>query len=218
MFSTPAFKRFSGFIQPNYIPPSAPTVKKYLKVRYLEEKNKLKDIPSSQEGIGITSDMWTSKARQGFITTTGHYITSDWQLKHCVLATRRVVESHTGEHIFKNLCEIEKEFGIENKIAGLTSDNASNMRSAGAKHSYCTETEGHTQCFAHTLQLAIEDCLQQEVIKETSVASRRLIEHFNKSTLASDALENYQTLQGEKPLKLIQDVKTRWNSTFLMFQ
>lgn len=204
-------------VQPNYTPPGYTTVKKYLKIRYLKEKAKLKGILSEQISVGLTCDMWTSQATQGYITATGHYITQEWQLKHCVLATRRITEKHTGEHIYSSLLSIEKEFGIDGKVAGLTSDNASNMKSAGSKHSFCTGVESHIQCFAHTLQLAIGDALQQDVVKETTSACRKLIEHFSKSVLPSDALEKYQILSKE-PLKLYQDVKTRWNSTFLMFQ
>ena len=93
------------------------------------------------------------------------------------------------------------------------------MRSAGAKHKFCFDVDGHVQCFAHTLQHAITDGLKGiEAIKETTAACRRLVEHFSKSVLASDALVTYQKIQGQRPLSLVQEVKTRWNSTFQMFK
>ena len=218
MFSTPAMRKHLKTLQPNYTPPGATTVRKYVKVKYLEEKSRLKSVLSEQAGVGITCDMWTSKASQGYITVTGHYITNDWLLKNCVLATRGVTDQHTGENIHKALKLIEKEFDIEGKIAGLTSDNASNMKSAGGKHKFCFDIQGHVQCFAHTIQLAVGDGLKLEVVKETAAVCRKLVEHFNKSVQASDALEAYQVNLGQKALALCQDVKTRWNSTYLMFQ
>ena len=115
MFSTPAYKRFSNIVQPSFIPPSATTVKKYLKIRYLEERNKLKNILSEQVGIGLTCDRWTSKKSQSFITSTGHYITSDWQLKHCVLATRRVTETHTGDISFNIFLILRESLELKTK-------------------------------------------------------------------------------------------------------
>ena len=219
MFSTPAYKKYIRTIQPAYTPPSAPTVKKYLKVKYLDEKSKLKSVLSEQIGVGLTSDMWTSKKIHGYITATGHYITQDLELKHCVLATRRVINKHSGENIFSVLLAVEKEFEIEGKISGLTSDNASNMKSASAKHNFSIAANCHIQCFAHTLQLAVNDTLDQQVVQEAVSPCRKLVEHFNRSTQANDVLESYQKLQGQaEQLTLHQDTKTRWNSTYLMFQ
>ena len=125
----------------------------------------------------------------------GHYITQDWELKQCVLATRRVIDKHSGENIFSALLAVEKEFEIEDKISGLTSDNASNMKSASAKHNFSIAANCHIQCFAHTLQLAVNDALDQQVVQVSPC--RKLVEHFNRYTQANDALESYQKLQGQ---------------------
>ena len=69
------------------------------------------------------------------------------------------------------------------------------MRSASAKHNFCVTANYHIQCFAHTIQLAVNDALDSQVLQEAVSACRRFVEHFNKSTQASDALEAYQALQ-----------------------
>ena len=219
MFCIPAYKRYMAIVQPSYNPPTAKTVKKYLHIRYLEEKGKLISELKGQVAVGLTADTWTSKSKKGYITGTGHYIIEDWILKSCVLATRRITGNHTGEHIYNSLFKIEQEFKIQEKVAGLTSGNASNMKSAGSKHYFCTDIDAHCCCFAHTLQLAINDGLKAEEIKYTAGECRSLRGHFSMSNLASNALEDFQKQQGIKvPLTLMQDVKTRWNSTYLMFE
>ena len=46
---------------------------------------------------------------------------------------------------------------------------------------------------------------------------RAIVGHFNKSAPASHALEEQQRVQGStKPLKVVQDVATRWNSQYYM--
>jgi hypothetical protein len=86
-------------------------VRKYIKVNYDEAKRELiEEIAGSS--ISITTDMWTSLAREGYITITSHYITNDWKLKCKVLATRPMSEWHTGmiiidsEYFTKNIASI----------------------------------------------------------------------------------------------------------------
>ena len=206
-------------VQPAYSTPCTNTVKKYLKLEYVHEKQALRSELQGQAAVAITCDTWTSSAKQGYLTATCHYITEHWILKHTVLSTNRIIGRHTGEHIYDCLASIEQDYGVDTRIAGLTSDNASNMKSAASRQKFNTCDNAHVQCFAHTLQLAVEEGLKkQEVIERAAEACRKLIGHFNRSTLASDELEAYQQRQGQKPLKLIQDVPTRWNSLYLMFE
>ncbi len=205
-------------VQPSHKPPVAKTVKKYLKMEYIEEKTALKSDLGDQVAVGVTSDLWTSAATQGYITATGHYITKDWELKHCVLATRRMTDRHSGKNINQALNGIYKDYEIQSKIAGLTIDNASNMKVAGALHQYCTDPDASCNCFAHTLQLAVSDGLDQEVIKEISKKGRAIVTHFHHSVVASDALEKFQKSKQQEAVGLIQDVDTRWNSLYFMLE
>ena len=81
-------------------------------------------------------------------------------------------------------------------------------------------------CFAHTLQLAINDGLRwgenRKAKKEGPIQlalgkARRLVTFFHHSIPATKALKVAQTSQGvKKPLMLVQDVATRWNSQLAM--
>lgn len=206
-------------VQPCYSTPVASTVKKYLNLQYLDEKTKLQSELQQQDAVALTCDFWTSNTNHSYITTTAHYIDINWILRHPVLATRRLIGQHTGEFISAALNDIRQEFGIHSKVAGLTTDNAGNMKKAGSLQVFNTCTDATVNCMAHTLQLAVEDGLKAEQIQLAATEARRCVAHFNKSTLASDALEEYQIKQNpdRKPLKVIQDVCTRWNSMYMMF-
>ena len=65
MFKMPAFEAFMREVQPKFTTPSHPTVKKYLQIRYQEEKDVLRSLLLSCEaGIGVTADIWTSCNKQ----------------------------------------------------------------------------------------------------------------------------------------------------------
>jgi zinc finger BED domain-containing protein 1 (E3 SUMO-protein ligase ZBED1) len=59
-----------------------------------------------------------------------------------------------------------------------------------------------------------------KVIKDLQDKVKKIVEHFHRSTLASDKLMAIQRQMrpDSNPVKLKNDVVTRWNSTYLMFQ
>ena len=73
-------------------------------------------------------------------------------------------------------------------------------------------------CFSHSLQLAVNDGLKQAEVSKTISVARKLVGHFNHSSVAIAALNEQQARMGESPLKLVQVVTTRWNSTFHMMK
>ena len=72
-------------------------------------------------------------------------------------------------------------------------------------------------CFIHRLQLVIHDAiLSQRAVNDMLAKIRRIVTHFNHSSLACTELKNLQKQDGSQPLLPVQDVSTRWNSTYLM--
>ena len=60
--------------------------------------------------VGLTSDIWTSAATQGYITVTAYLISDGWELCSQVLLTREMGEHHTGVNISERLLEAAKEW------------------------------------------------------------------------------------------------------------
>lgn len=71
------------------------------------------------------------------------------------------------------------------------------------------------RCFIHTLQLVINNALDNSSpIKETLTSARRIVTHCNHS-------EYTKLIQSELGLPkhiLIQDIQTHWNSTYHLLQ
>ncbi|KAF9271177.1 hypothetical protein BGZ68_004118, partial [Mortierella alpina] len=119
----------------------------------------------------------------------------------------------------------------DHKLATITSDNASAIKSAGqlfpqAENS-CTGTLPvlWSGCIAHSLQLAIHQALKTSVaIKELTKRCKQLALEFSNKHFLAQVLLHVQrvhfaeVMSNETPLSVILPVETRWNSTFDMME
>lgn len=201
------FKEFCSAMNPAYKPPVHATLKAHLDLEY--EKRKKEIISQLKDkDVAITTDIWSSLAREGYISATYHFITDDWQLRSGVLATRHMPESHSGVNIAAKIESIREEFGIKKEnVAGISRDNASNYDLAMNILGYPS-----TSCFGHTLQLALASALKHPAITRCISACKEVVGHFNHSPKATGELRK------NNGTALIQDVATRWNSTYYMMK
>ena len=74
-------------------------------------------------------------------------------------------------------------------------------------------------CAAHRLQNAVKGAVQKKNMQHLLAKCRRLVGHFKHSALATNGLDQKQKALGFKPVRhVVQEVATRWNSTFRMLQ
>ena len=73
-------------------------------------------------------------------------------------------------------------------------------------------------CFGHTLQLCVGAGLSLSDISRLTACSRKLVGHFKHCSLATSALKDKQKTLNCPNHILIQDVSTRWNSTYFMLE
>ena len=158
----------------------------------------------------------TASRTESYVTITAHYY-EGWELKSAILQTRAMPERHTGENLSNVLKAAVESWGIADKVQVCVHDNASNIVLA---HTRFLDWESH-RCFAHTLQLAINDGFTEvQAISRAVGAAAHLVAHFNQSTVATEALKARQRPRDlvEKDHRLIQYCKTRWNSICDMFE
>ena len=100
-------KALLKFIEPGYKVPSATHISHVVRRQHEGAKvalnQKLKEDALS---LAITSDIWTSCANDAYISLTAHFISADWQMVSCVLATSPFPEQHTGVNIAEKLKQI----------------------------------------------------------------------------------------------------------------
>ena len=73
-------------------------------------------------------------------------------------------------------------------------------------------------CFGHTLQLAVKSGLDLAIISRLTAVCRKIVGHFKHSVVAMGALREKQQSMNIAQHALVQDVATRWNSTYLMYE
>ena len=167
--------------------------------------------------LAVTTDIWTNRATEAYMTITAHYISNEWKIENNILFTSEMAERYTCRYycnIASRIQEVLEVWNIQARhVCAVVTDNASNM-TAALNSLEC----GHLPCFAHTLQLAVNKGLNANSLNQLSSLARKLMGHFKHSTLATTALRQKQEQMNVPKHHLIQDVVTHWNSTFLMFQ
>jgi hypothetical protein len=100
------------------------------------------------------------------------------------------------------------------KVHMIVHDNAANMVKGVTNTGF-----NSLSCFLHTNQLVIHDAIfEQRIIKDIIANCRQITGHFNHSSLSYTKLEELQKQHSLPKHKLIQDVPTRWNSTYFMLE
>ena len=73
----------------------------------------------------ITTDMWSSRAKQSYIAVTIHYLTDSFDMRSYLLETKEFPEVHTGDMIAESLQQILTEWELDpGKLLAATTDNA----------------------------------------------------------------------------------------------
>ena len=135
---------------------------------------------------------------------------------HC----KEIEGSKTGFNICENKKETLKNWSYPiDRIHVFLLDNAFNMEAG-----ICMLESSLAPCFIHTLHLINKDSLFSENKISVLIAkARQTVGHFNHSSRACEKLKDIQVFLGssdsvQKALLLMQDVETRWNSTYLMLK
>lgn len=214
------FKELMAEAVPNYRLPSRTTLSRTLVPRLFDDtRKKVKDeLSSAFEGgtsaVTFTSDMWTSRANESYVSFTCHLLTPSFRMKRFTLNTRHMeLVSHSAENIAQMLVEMCAEWEIPDGCRKyIVTDNGRNIRAAVRRLPWTERA-----CFAHTLQLAIHDAISNTPsIDRLCKKARHIVGHYKHSSSAQKRLDEYQKKMGKDPLRLVQDVDTRWNSQYLM--
>lgn len=164
----------------------------------------------------MTTDGWTARAAQGYITITAHYIDDNFEIQNQTLQTRQLNSSHTAENLAEVLTNAVEEWGLKkSQPVAITTDNASNIVSGISNIS--SEFSPHIRCFAHTLNLATQRAINCQQVDRVAGRIRRIVSFFLRSSKATAIMASKQVLLELPKHKLIQDVSTRWNSTYDTF-
>ena len=81
-----AFKDFASSLQPLFKMVSRITIKDDIMKIYEVEKGKMSSyLEKLETRIAITTDMWTSNQKKGYMAITAHYVDESWFLHHRIV-------------------------------------------------------------------------------------------------------------------------------------
>ncbi|XP_056119514.1 E3 SUMO-protein ligase ZBED1-like [Rhinichthys klamathensis goyatoka] len=209
------FKKMIRTLDRRYVIPSR-THFSQVAIKELYEKCKSKieaELLSHVEYYAATTDLWSSRTTEPYMSLTVHFVTEDFEIKSRCLQTAFFPESHTAENIGEALREAVAAWGLdETRQVCITTDNAANMVKAADLNKWT-----RLQCFGHRLHLAVENAVKKDGRIDRAVGvCKKLVSHFSHSWKASDALAKVQKELNLPSHCLISECQTRWGSRQMM--
>jgi len=121
----PGFNRLLTCLEPGYTVPSRMFVMNSLKQRYAAKKEKLHELLCLRD-LAITTDIWTGRATQAYITITAHYISDEWRIESNVFCTSEMAERHRGSNIAVRIQEVLEMWNVrDNHVSWIKHDSCS---------------------------------------------------------------------------------------------
>ncbi|CAF0744210.1 unnamed protein product [Adineta steineri] len=127
---------------------------------------KLKKLLDNANYLSITVDLWTDRRMRAFSGVTDYFLDFDCVLHALLLDFLQFKSPHTEENICNTTRKNLDNLKIKDKVQWIIADNASNMIKAFKFYlnvnddTYDTQhdnSEKRLPCFAHCLQLVIQD-------------------------------------------------------------
>lgn len=168
------------------------------------------------EDISFTTDEWTDEfTTTSYLTVTARWLDQQFKLHSAVLALVHLTEAKTGHYLSREFLGVLRKWSIPvEKVHIVMRDNGPNI--AKAMRDAKVRSMG---CLAHTMQLAINDSLFKQIsVSDVLKLGRSIVGHFKHSSTAKERLTGFQQTLQVPSHCLIQDVQTRWNSSYLMLE
>ncbi|XP_011685763.1 PREDICTED: zinc finger BED domain-containing protein 1-like [Wasmannia auropunctata] len=175
----------------------------------------MKEKLTAASNITLTADVWTEIMNTiGYLGITAHF-SNNGKISSVTIGVIELDERHTAIYLGEMLLTTCNEWDIQlSKVSVVVIDNAANICRAVCD---VFGKEKQLRCFAHTLNLVPNNVFDESPnIKELINKIKNIVTYFKQSVVAADELRKAQSI--DVPLKLLQDVSTRWNSTFYMLE
>ena len=213
----PGFIRLVSVLEPRYVIPSRKyLVDKVLPTIHNDVTSWVKNEIETVSYFSFTTDAWSAAAgNASLLSLTAHWLTDNFLKKSAVLHVQPLEDSHTGVYLAEVYKKMFDNWKVRaNQIHLVLRDNAANMVKAMREASLPS-----FGCFAHSLQLVVEDgVLSQRAVIDVLATCRKIVGHFKHSTVAYSRLCSIQERLDIPQHRLQQDIRTRWNSSLYMVQ
>ena len=163
--------------------------------------------------VGFTTDLWTSRSGNPFMSLTVHFISKDWKLYRFTPYVAPFPARHTGKNISLSLDAMVEELGLSVGDWELfaINDNAANMKLGIKLSLYLNQY----LCDIHTLELAVKDCFKNTPGMNQVVKKCKAIGKFmHQSTEATKKVRKQAAKDKIVFKKVANPPNTRWSGHF----
>lgn len=190
-------------IDPEFTIPGAKKIRMMIARSYEYNRDKLKQLLKTAKSISLTTDLWSSRSKHGYLGLTATWINQDFEIMDVLLEISYFPAPHTAYAISDVIKKAIRKWEIESLIISITTDNGANMVAAIRN----LRSIKRLSCAAHTLQLAINKGLK--LVEDLVSRVRRLINFFTTQKQIERLIKVQKDIGYEEPLHLVQDISTR---------
>ncbi|XP_042438730.1 zinc finger BED domain-containing protein RICESLEEPER 2-like [Zingiber officinale] len=225
MVENPAFVSFIQSLQPHFKMIDINSIEGEILSIFHTEKQNLMNVFQTMPGrISLTVGLWTSSQSLGYICLSGQYIDNEWKLHRRMLNFLMVSSPHSENSLSVAITVGLSDWNMKNKLFAVTLDNECSSHDI-----YSSNLRGHlsdknalmlkdrlfvVRCYANILNVVAQDLIAS--VQEILYNIRESVK-FIKASQWSERIDEIASQTGipvRKDLSL--DVKTLWNTTYLM--
>ncbi len=190
-------------IDPEFIIPGEKKIRMMIAHSYGYNRDKLTQLLKTAQSISLTTDLWTSRSKHGYLGLTATWINQNFEIMNVLLEITYFPTPHTAIEIASTIKKIMQKWKIEDRVITITTDNGANIVSAIHE----LKPIKRLSCAAHTLQLAIGKGLK--LVETLTTHAKQLINFFSTQKQIERLIKVQKDSGYEELLHLIQDVSTR---------
>jgi hypothetical protein len=198
-----AYIEHMNIIDPEFIVPGEKKIRMMIAQSYEYNKNKLMQLLKTAQSISLTTDLWSSRSKHGYLGLTATWINQDFEIIDVLLEIIYFPAPHTADAIAKAIKNIIQKWEIEGRVFAITTDNAANVVAAIRELAPIERLS----CTVHTLQLAIGRGLK--LVEALTARVKQLINFFSTQKQIERLVKVQKDSGYEEQLHLIQDISTR---------
>lgn len=177
--------------EPRYIVPCRSTITRHIDDLYVSEKRVIRGVLADVDFMCCTTDMWTSRSGDGYLSLTSHFITAEFDMCYKNLQTRHFPGTHDFSSISEALSSAATEWCInmEKQVVAFTTDSGSNIVKALDEMNIL-----RLACAGHTLNLAVQKALQVRQVVTAIGRCKKIVAHFHRSRLDNEELNKKRSM------------------------
>lgn len=218
--------RLLEYLQPKYsLPPSSYFTSTAIPDMYERVRDVVLSHLKEAEGgaVHFTTSIWVSSQTREYLTLTAHWASYESRIKpqgqdfHCsALLSVSQIDCDTDMQDIPKQLECLWDFWITSsglKMGLIVTDNTT-IRNTLEDHGHDT-----VQCFGHTIDLIVNEAIKsQRMVQNLLSIARKICERVHRLAKAKEKLAELQRLHELPENPLIQDVPSKWRTSFFMLE